>query len=78
MGSTSATCGQLPNESSSCMGSVATLDVTVPTCMSLSRCVTLADLGVDELVVVDGPPEDAAALADLVAALADTRMSALR
>jgi len=31
----------------------------------------LADLGVDELVVVDGPPEDAAAAADWAAALAD-------
>ena len=31
----------------------------------------LADLGVDELVVVDGPPEDAAAAADWVSALAD-------
>jgi probable F420-dependent oxidoreductase len=38
----------------------------------------LADLGVDELVVVDGPPEDATAAADWVAALADTWMSALR
>jgi len=31
---------------------------------------SLADLGVDELVVVDGPPEDAAAAADWVSALA--------
>jgi len=31
----------------------------------------LAELGVDELVVVDGPPEDAAAAVDWVAALAD-------
>src|SRR6201991_3522364 len=38
----------------------------------------LADLGVAELVVVDGPPEDPAAAADWVSALADKWMSALR
>jgi probable F420-dependent oxidoreductase len=38
----------------------------------------LADLGVDELVVVEGPPEDAAAAADWVSALADKWMSAVR
>jgi hypothetical protein len=34
----------------------------------------LADLGVDELVVVEGPPEDDAAAADWVSALADKWM----
>jgi probable F420-dependent oxidoreductase len=38
----------------------------------------LADLGVDELVVVEGPPEDDAAAADWVSALADKWMSAVR
>ena len=36
----------------------------------------LADHGVDELVVVDGPPDDADAAADWVSALADKWMSA--
>ncbi len=40
--------------------------------------VALADLGVDELVIVDGPPEDAHAAADWVSALADHWLSALR
>lgn len=35
----------------------------------------LADIGVDELVLVDGPPADAAAAADWVSALADRWMS---
>src|SRR6478735_6945080 len=39
---------------------------------------TLADHGVDELVVVDGPPDDADAAADWVSALADKWMSAVR
>src|SRR6476660_3709321 len=38
----------------------------------------LADHGVDELVVVDGPPADADAAADWVSALADKWMSAVR
>jgi len=38
----------------------------------------LADHGVDELVVVDGPPDDADAAADWVSALADKWMSAVR
>ena len=38
----------------------------------------LADLGVDELVVVDGPPADARVAADWVSALADHWMSRLR
>jgi len=38
----------------------------------------LADLGVDELVVVEGPPQDAGAAADWVAALAGKWMSGLR
>jgi probable F420-dependent oxidoreductase len=38
----------------------------------------LADLGVDELVVVGGPPGDATAAADWVSALADKWMSAPR
>jgi probable F420-dependent oxidoreductase len=38
----------------------------------------LADLGVDELVVVEGPPEDAAAAAAWVSALADKWMHALK
>lgn len=37
----------------------------------------LADLGVDELVIVDGPPEDPHAAADWVSALADHWLSAL-
>ena len=37
----------------------------------------LVDLGVDELVIVDGPPEDAHAAADWVSALADHWLSAL-
>jgi alkanesulfonate monooxygenase SsuD/methylene tetrahydromethanopterin reductase-like flavin-dependent oxidoreductase (luciferase family) len=36
----------------------------------------LADLGVDELVVVDGPPEDAAVAANWVSALADKWIAA--
>ena len=39
--------------------------------LSVNDVRPLADLGVDELVVVDGPPEDAAAAADWVSALAD-------
>jgi probable F420-dependent oxidoreductase len=39
--------------------------------------VALADLGVDELVIVDGPPEDPHAAADWVSALADHWLSAL-
>ena len=38
----------------------------------------LADLGVDELVVVDGPPADPRVAADWVSALADHWMSRLR
>jgi probable F420-dependent oxidoreductase len=38
----------------------------------------LADLGVDELVLVDGPPGDARVAADWVSALADHWMSAAR
>ncbi len=38
----------------------------------------LADLGVDELVVVDGPPHDANIAADWVSALADHWVSAVR
>jgi len=38
----------------------------------------LADHGVDELVVVDGPPDDADAAADWVSAVADKWMSAVR
>jgi hypothetical protein len=38
----------------------------------------LADLGVDELVIVDGPPGDARVAADWVSALADHWMSAAR
>src|SRR5258705_5108732 len=45
---------------------------------SVSDVRPLADLGVDELVVVEGPPEDAAAAADWVSALADRWMSAMR
>ena len=37
----------------------------------------LADLGVDELVIVDGPPEDAHVAAEWVSALADHWLSAL-
>ena len=37
----------------------------------------LADLGVDELVLVDGPPDDARIAADWVSALADHWLSAL-
>lgn len=40
--------------------------------------VALSDLGVDELVIVDGPPEDPRAAADWVSALADHWMSAPR
>jgi alkanesulfonate monooxygenase SsuD/methylene tetrahydromethanopterin reductase-like flavin-dependent oxidoreductase (luciferase family) len=39
--------------------------------LSVNDVRPLADLGVDELVVVDGPPEDAAAAAAWVSALAD-------
>ena len=39
--------------------------------LSVNDVRPLADLGVDELVVVDGPPEDAAAAAGWVSALAD-------
>jgi probable F420-dependent oxidoreductase len=39
--------------------------------LSVNDVRPLADLGVDELVVVDGPPEDAAAAADWVSALAE-------
>jgi probable F420-dependent oxidoreductase len=38
----------------------------------------LAELGVDELVLVDGPPKDANVAADWVSALADHWISALR
>ena len=38
----------------------------------------LADLGLDELVVVDGPPEDAAVAADWVLALAEKWIAAAR
>lgn len=38
----------------------------------------LAELGVDELVIVEGPPEDAAAAADWVTALADKWIPAAR
>jgi probable F420-dependent oxidoreductase len=38
----------------------------------------LAELGVDELVLVDGPPDDARVAADWVSALADHWISALR
>jgi alkanesulfonate monooxygenase SsuD/methylene tetrahydromethanopterin reductase-like flavin-dependent oxidoreductase (luciferase family) len=38
----------------------------------------LADLGVDELVLVEGPPDDARNAGDWVAALADRWMSAVR
>jgi probable F420-dependent oxidoreductase len=38
----------------------------------------LADLGVDELVIVEGPPDDAAAAGDWVSALADKWMAAVR
>lgn len=38
----------------------------------------LADLGVDELVLVDSPPEDARVAADWITALADHWMSAAR
>jgi probable F420-dependent oxidoreductase len=37
----------------------------------------LAELGIDELVIVDGPPADAGAASDWVAALADRWMPAL-
>ena len=37
----------------------------------------LADLGVDELVIVDSPPEDVHAAADWVSALAERWLSAL-
>src|SRR3979409_1801849 len=40
--------------------------------LSVNDVRPLADLGVDELVVVDGPPEDAAAAADWVAELGAT------
>src|SRR5882757_8452415 len=46
--------------------------------LRLSDVRPLAELGVDELVVVDGPPEDAAAAVDWVAALADKWMPAVR
>jgi alkanesulfonate monooxygenase SsuD/methylene tetrahydromethanopterin reductase-like flavin-dependent oxidoreductase (luciferase family) len=46
--------------------------------LSLNDIGRLADLGVDELVVVEGPPEDAAVAADWVSALADKWMSAVR
>jgi probable F420-dependent oxidoreductase len=38
----------------------------------------LSDLGVDELVIVDGPPRDARVATDWVSALADHWLSALR
>jgi hypothetical protein len=44
--------------------------------LSVNDVRPLADLGVDELVVVDGPPKDAAAVADWVSALADKWIAA--
>jgi hypothetical protein len=38
----------------------------------------LADLGVDELVLVEGPPGDARVAGDWVSALADHWMSAVK
>jgi alkanesulfonate monooxygenase SsuD/methylene tetrahydromethanopterin reductase-like flavin-dependent oxidoreductase (luciferase family) len=46
--------------------------------MSVDHVHQLADLGVDELVVVDGPPQDPAAAADWVSTLADKWMSGVR
>jgi hypothetical protein len=45
--------------------------------LHLDDVVPLAELGVDELVIVDGPPKDPHAAADWVAALADHWLSAL-
>lgn len=45
---------------------------------SLADVAPLAELGVDELVIVDGPPGDAGVAAEWVTALADHWMSALR
>ena len=38
----------------------------------------LADLGVDELVIVDAPPEDARVAAEWVSAVAERWLAALR
>ena len=40
-------------------------------------CAALAALGIDELVLVEGPPEDARVAADWVSALADRWMAIL-
>src|ERR1700704_6454945 len=44
--------------------------------LSVNDVRPLADLGIDELVVVDGPPEDAGAATDWVSTLADKWMPA--
>ena len=46
--------------------------------LSVTDISPLADLGVDELVVVDGPPEDSGSAADWVSALADKWIAAAR
>lgn len=46
--------------------------------LRIDDVVALADLGVDELVIVEGPPEDAGAAGDWVSALAEHWLSALR
>jgi len=55
------------------------LRLSVALCdLQVSDIGPLADLGVDELVVVDGPPADPGAASDWVAALADHWISAVR
>ena len=46
--------------------------------LQIDDAAALADLGVDELVIVDGPPDDAAAASDWVTELAEHWLSALR
>ena len=65
-------CGQGGRDPSELQLTVALRD------LHLSDVGALAELGVDELVLVDGPPEDARVAADWVSALADHWTSVLR
>ena len=65
-------CGQGGRDPSELQLTVALRD------LHLSDVGPLAELGVDELVLVDGPPEDARVAADWVSALADHWTSVLR
>ena len=66
-----ARCGECGRDPSELRLAVALRDLQI---RDVAR---LADLGVDELVLVDGPPDDARIAADWVSALADHWLSAL-